>query len=1219
MFAQEPYSLTAKIADEKSVLSFEQNVISDILSKYGVQEYGKSASWSTEDLGKWRYFHLEDRSQIEKLKLALEGTKMYSEVLVEYTYSVNSCENPEPYNDPGSLQTDHFEAMNLPCAWEITQGDPSIGIGVLDIDILNNHDDLQGKISSINGNCDPILADTCGHGYAIAGGITAIKNNEFCVAGTAPNSVIDFWCVGTRCGGVWPAPGFLEASNPDRNIRIINVSATGVTNNIDAIRDYCETRGNTLVVSASNNNHAAYNDIPGVILVAQARANGEIVDNSLPWDNGLVPDNNIDIAVPSINLVRLQHQNDCNVGSGSASMAASFLSGIVSLMYSVNPCLTGGEAEILLKETSQPIPNANEAPWDVLLADNVGLVDAEAAVLIAQNPTYPEITDEVIWDVPRMVSGDVIVKNGGVLRISSRIRFMNTDDNIIVEKGGRLILDNAWLTSACENPFWGGIIVQGDPLESQWIASPQGSMTAVNSTIENAKIGVNLSDGMGINNMGGGVCIAAGLNLNNCEMGVFIDDYPLKVNNLPHPIFANRTRFSGCEFTINNDYPFENFLGHARLDNVYAHVGFSNSTFLDERDILNNDFLTYGISSFDSKFGVHSSTFTNLTYGLKASNISSINRFVARNNTFNNCFYGISARNVNFFRVTGNDNFIGGYSGSTTPFTFQDRFTGLAIDHCTGFVVEDNHFSGANGSLGTSIGILARNTSFGKDLSKYNEIKSNTFTQLRIGNLANGNNGGLGKIGGLVYNCNENLGDNWEDLTVAYGSVALNQKFMPTSNNNRAADNEFSNWNNGVSYSDINNSIFGSFMRYHYSEGPNHKPIYYPLNSVDLIYSEPGCAEEEPCTKCEKLSPAQVELYEGSIAELKSNLQLLQSEFVSKIDGGNTPTLLDALNDSENWNIGIQEVLTISPYVSEEVGTSLLEISFIPTSKKLDVYYENPELLQELEIWKFVEDNIENDSESFESFVMKRFTQSDRGLEQENIENIGRQVIGFVDALIRHYQYQDDETGSQSQLALALIEEYHTKTISTLANLQVGNWNNASIEANQIGSAELIDFFNALIDSNQGGEYPNSESLQSLAESMTSSENQSSVMFGENMLSVAQQQLHFQNEGVYGEYEDEFGKQSVSIDEVENDIYLNIFPNPVDRAEFKIEFQSDLLRKGGAIKIFTSYGSMVESIDVGDDNIYIHKVNASSWKSGLYFVVLYTEKGAIATQRMVIL
>lgn len=168
----------------------------------------------------------------------------------------HDCPSPYTYNDPGALSTEHINNMELPCAWEITQGNPSIEIGVLDVFFDETHPDLQGKFVSIGGGCDPIY-DVCDHGFAVAGGVAAIVNNGLCTAGSGYNTQINGYCTATGCNycspfeDVWPA--YLDGN------RALVVSCAGISSStmfIDMVEEMTQN-GTNLIVPVYGNAHNA--------------------------------------------------------------------------------------------------------------------------------------------------------------------------------------------------------------------------------------------------------------------------------------------------------------------------------------------------------------------------------------------------------------------------------------------------------------------------------------------------------------------------------------------------------------------------------------------------------------------------------------------------------------------------------------------------------------------------------------------------------------------------------------------------------------------------------------------------------------------------------------------------------------------------------------------------------------------------------------------------
>ena len=130
-------------------------------------------------------------------------------------------------------------------------------------------------------------------------------------------------------------------------------TGTGLT--VAAAQEITEN-GTTLVLAAGNTptstSHSTIADIPGVILVSSIN-----------------PDNNyyteharnqwIDLCAPGVSIVTTNVNNDYIIAWGT-SLAAPFVTGTVALMLSVNPYLTPAQIETIIKNTTQPINNANE-------------------------------------------------------------------------------------------------------------------------------------------------------------------------------------------------------------------------------------------------------------------------------------------------------------------------------------------------------------------------------------------------------------------------------------------------------------------------------------------------------------------------------------------------------------------------------------------------------------------------------------------------------------------------------------------------------------------------------------------------------------------------------------------------------------------------------------------------------------------------------------------
>lgn len=336
-------------------------------------------------------------------------------------------------NDPEySNQWHYYETwgINAPAAWDITTGSASIVVAVIDTGITN-HADLAGRtvpgydfISTTDvsndgdgRDSDPSdPGDWCGsdpsswHGTHTAGTIGAASNNGLGVSGVNWNSkILPVRVLGT-CGGyesdvadgmTWSAglavSGVPTNANP---AKVLNLSLGGsgscsstFQNAVNAIT----AAGSVVVVSAGNSNANASGFAPAncnnVITVAATNRSGNkssysnygsIVEISAPGgEQSYVNDPNG--VLSTLNTGTQGPGADTYVYYQGTSMAAPHVSGIVSLMFSVNPALTPAQVLQIIQSTAKTFPGGGSCTTSNC---GSGIVDAGAAVYsVAGVPT----------------------------------------------------------------------------------------------------------------------------------------------------------------------------------------------------------------------------------------------------------------------------------------------------------------------------------------------------------------------------------------------------------------------------------------------------------------------------------------------------------------------------------------------------------------------------------------------------------------------------------------------------------------------------------------------------------------------------------------------------------------------------------------------------------------------------------------------------------------
>ncbi len=364
-------------------------------------------------------------------------------------------------NDPSYPLQWHYPLINLPTAWDITQGSNSVIVAVVDTGVLLNHPEMLGQtvpgydfvsspsLSNDGGGIDDNPNDpgdkvgggSSFHGTHVAGTIAAASNNRLGVAGVAPNArIMPIRALGIGGGtsfditqGVLFAAGLPNSSNtvPARRADIINLSLGG--NNGSAAEQDAFNRvraqGVMVVAAAGNDNTAtpaypaSYDNVISVsaVNINRARARysnfGSRVDVAAPGGDTSV-DLNGDGRPDGIYSLGGDDRSGTIVYGAimyaGTSMATPHVSGVLALMKTVRPALTPAEVDGLLVAGRLTIDLGPPGRDDNF---GHGLIDALKAVQAAQgNTTVPGIllaTPTVINLAPNISTQTITLSNGG--------------------------------------------------------------------------------------------------------------------------------------------------------------------------------------------------------------------------------------------------------------------------------------------------------------------------------------------------------------------------------------------------------------------------------------------------------------------------------------------------------------------------------------------------------------------------------------------------------------------------------------------------------------------------------------------------------------------------------------------------------------------------------------------------------------------------------------
>lgn len=273
-------------------------------------------------------------------------------------------------------------------AWDVTRGDSSLIVAVLDTGIDTNHPDLQGQF--VGGwdfvGKDSVPQDDNGHGTHVSGLVAAAADNGRGISGVAPGARVMPIKVVTATGigsHLQIAQGIEYAVH--NGARILNLSLGGSepSETLRRAVAYAWDSGALVVAAAGNENSSApvYPAAwPNVIGVGATNVD----DTRAPFSNfgGYVA-----ISAPGVAILSTTMGGSYEAWPGT-SMATPLVSGVAALLWSRYPNLTNAEVRALLLETTDHIGSASYdgGGWNAEYGH--GLVNAARAVgLTIATPT----------------------------------------------------------------------------------------------------------------------------------------------------------------------------------------------------------------------------------------------------------------------------------------------------------------------------------------------------------------------------------------------------------------------------------------------------------------------------------------------------------------------------------------------------------------------------------------------------------------------------------------------------------------------------------------------------------------------------------------------------------------------------------------------------------------------------------------------------------------
>ena len=324
-------------------------------------------------------------------------------------------------NDTYAPEEWYAETIQASGAWKIVKKKRKkrTQVAILDTGVYANHSDLKKNLNKSKCN---VKYDSHGHGTHVTGIIAATANNNKGIAGVGAgyhNNVIRAYTSKITEGSTAQTSvvrlhdAIIRAA--DSGVKVINVSfgATGISSNmyLESAFQYAAKKKVTIVVSAGNygKSKLAYpascavrhSNVIAVVATTKKnkRASYSCYQKASSKIKGLI------VAAPGSHILSTGSWGDYVIMSGT-SQSAPIVTGIVAMMYSVNPSMTPAKVKNCLKKTT----------YKNVSIKGAGLVNAKMAVRKAAGMKAHR---EKMWAKPAQVKKVKIRSAGGQkLRVS---------------------------------------------------------------------------------------------------------------------------------------------------------------------------------------------------------------------------------------------------------------------------------------------------------------------------------------------------------------------------------------------------------------------------------------------------------------------------------------------------------------------------------------------------------------------------------------------------------------------------------------------------------------------------------------------------------------------------------------------------------------------------------------------------------------------------------
>ena len=331
-------------------------------------------------------YGLKEKKEIKQLGVKLfeipagQNTWAFGESLYRNEKNIIEFAEPDFVVEPSLIPNDPWfvnwqkdkQQINSPGAWDMTTGSASLILAIVDTGVNCSHEDLTGECVAgwnfYDNNSD--TSDVYGHGTAVAGVAAGMGNNGLGVAGNIWHSKI----MPLRVSAIDGTATYSAIANAivyaaDNGAKVVNNSyQTGGSSTVRSAAGYLKSKGGLLVVSEGNYGaNTGYSNSSDLISVS-AVDSGDVIYS---WSSFGA---DVDVSAPGCTGATTYNTGGYGSFCGTSNSAPE-VSGILMLMWSVNPLLTPDQIQDILFRSAKDL---GVIGWDPYYG--WGRIDAQSAV-----------------------------------------------------------------------------------------------------------------------------------------------------------------------------------------------------------------------------------------------------------------------------------------------------------------------------------------------------------------------------------------------------------------------------------------------------------------------------------------------------------------------------------------------------------------------------------------------------------------------------------------------------------------------------------------------------------------------------------------------------------------------------------------------------------------------------------------------------------------------